>query len=167
MGYRSPLYNAVKNDSPELMQLLFNYNANDMLYVYIQNNNVNMINHLLRDVKINNKNSNGATLLFFAVERNNYNIAKLLLENGADPNICNHKERNESPLYQAITNKNYKMVKLLIKYKADYNHRLTINAFVGPTLGESIMGRADRICWTSEICDYLKSLNAQLFYEWD
>ena len=167
MSYRSPLYNAVKNDSPELMQLLFRYNANDLLYIYIENNNINMFNYLLRKENINTKNSNGATPLFFAVERNNINIAKLLLEKGADPNICNHKDRNESPLYQAIMNKNYKMIKLLIKYKADYNHRLTINGFAGPILGESIMGRADRICWASEICDYLKSLNAKLFYEWD
>lgn len=167
MCYRSPLYNAVKNESPDIMQLLFRYNANDLLYVYIENNNINLVSNLLRKEHINNKNSNGATLLFFAVERNNIDIAKLLLEKGADPNICNHKDRNESPLYQAIMNKNYKMVKLLIKYKADYNHRLTINGFGGPILGESIMGRADRICWESEICDYLKSLNAKLFYEWD
>lgn len=167
MGYRSALYNAVKNDSPELMQLLFTNNANDLLYVYIQNNNIKMLNNLLKKEYINKKNSNGATLLYFAVERDNINITKLLLEKGANPNICNHKEQNQSPLYQAIMNKNYEMIKLLIEYKADYNHRLTVNALTGPVLGESIMGRADRICWASEICDYLKSLKAELFYEWD
>jgi hypothetical protein len=61
-------------------------------------------------------------------------------------------------------NRNYEMVKVLIKYNANINHRLTV---YGYKLGESILGKAERYCWNSEICDYLKNLNAELFYEWD
>ena len=166
-GYCSPLYYALKNKNPDIMQLCFDYKSEDLMFCFIELDNYNDFEKLLGPKSINDKNKNGDTLLFFAAHRNKLNFVKLLLENGADPNVCNHKCHNESPLYQAVMNRNYEMVKVLIEYKANYNHRLTVNAFVGPKLGESIYGKADRYCWTSEICDYLKSLNAELFYEWD
>lgn len=166
-SYRSPLFNAIQNKDDKLVQLMLDYGANDMMWICIEINDYRNFSNLLHGDNINLKNNNGATLLFFAAEKNKLNFVKILLENGANPNICNHKDRNESPLYQAIINKNYKMVKLLIEYKANINHRLTIPGLTGSVLGESIMGRADRHCWSSEICDYLKSLNAELFYEWD
>lgn len=165
--YNSPLYYAVKNNNPDLMKLLFDNHANDLMYIYIEMDNYNIFKNLLGKKTINIKNSNGETLLYFATSRNKINFVELLLENGADPNICNHKNRNESPLYQAIINRNYNIFKLLIKYNADYNHRLTINGILGSTLGESIFGKADRYCWSSKICNDLKNLNAVLFYEWD
>lgn len=52
-----------------------------------------------------------------AVVKNQYDIAELLLKNGANPNI--YYSRGISPLIDAVLKHNLDMVKLLIKYKAD------------------------------------------------
>ena len=43
-------------------------------------------------------------------------LAKFLLKNGADPNVCNSIK--QTPLIKASLNKNIEMVKLLLKYGA-------------------------------------------------
>jgi ankyrin repeat protein len=158
-GYASPLFNAFKNKNDELVKLLLDHGANDMMYIFILVDDYDNFNKLLNENNLNMKNSNGATLLFFAADRNKLNFVKILLENGANPNISNKLEQNRSPLYQAMMNNNYDMFILLIKYKADYNHQL--NNY------ESIRGRASRWCWTSGIYDELIKLNAIELNEWD
>ena len=162
--YNSALFHAIKKDDPKLIQLLLNHNANDLMFCYIEMNNYNNFEQLLNKNNINNKNSNGETLLYFAAYKNKLAFVKILLENGADPNICNIKQQNKSPLYLAVINRNYEIVKVLIENKADFNHRLSV---FGNKLGESIYGKAERYCWTTKICNYLKNLGAELFYEWD
>lgn len=161
MGYKSPLFSAINNHYNEIKELLITYHANDLPFCYIQNNNFYDFQDLIykNKIDVNTKNSNGETLVYFATSRNNLKFVTFLLENGADPNICNEKEQNQSCLYQAVLNNNYDIFNLLMNYNADYNHKLSTK--------ESIYGKANRYCWSSKICDDLKELNAIESNEWD
>jgi ankyrin repeat protein len=159
MGYVSPLFSAMNNNNNEIKELLIKYGADDLLFCYIQNNNFNDFQDIIYKNNINTKNSNGETLLYFATSRNKLDFVTFLLENGADPNICNKKEQNQSCLYQAVLNNNYEIFNLLMNYNADYNHKLTTK--------ESIYGKANRYCWNSQIREDLKELNAIESNEWD
>lgn len=59
------------------------------------------------------------TQIIKAVNSNNYNLVKELLEKGADVNI--QDERDRSLLMTAVYNNNYDISKLLIENKADIN----------------------------------------------
>ena len=63
----------------------------------------------------------GTTLLLEAVERDNFDICRNLLENGANPNRSSIL-MNNSPLSGAATNGSVALVKLLIRYGADLAH---------------------------------------------
>jgi ankyrin repeat protein len=161
MGYKSPLFSAINNNNNDIKELLLKYEADDLLFCYIENNNFYDFQDVIYKNKnsINTKNSNGETLLYFATSRNKIKFVNFLLENGADPNICNEKEQNQSCLYQAVLNRNYEIFNLLVNYNADYNHKLSTN--------ESIYGKANRYCWSSQICNDLKEWNAVECCEWD
>ena len=66
-----------------------------------------------------NAQSIGNTPLAFAAERNNLEITKLLIENGADVNKKN--DLGSAPLHYATRYNNLEMVKLLVKNGADVN----------------------------------------------
>lgn len=68
---------------------------------------------------INVMDNSKYTPLIQAVSSNQYDIAKLLLENGANPNLCD--KNSITALYAACDNNNLKMVKLLLDHKADPN----------------------------------------------
>lgn len=161
MGYKSPLFSAMNNNNNEIKELLIKYGADDLPFCYIQNNNFYGFEDLIykNKIDVNTKNSNGETLVYFASSRNALKFVTFLLENGADPNICNKKEQNQSCLYQAVLNNNYEIFNVLMNYNANYNHKLSTN--------ESIYGKANRYCWNSQICDDLKELNAIECNEWD
>ena len=57
-----------------------------------------------------------------SVGKDNNEIAEMLLNVIADPNICVNEE-NESPLILATKNENNIMVKRLLENKADTNHQ--------------------------------------------
>ena len=157
--YSSPLYFAIKNNNDDLITLLLNHKANDLMHILIHVDNYKEFSKLLTKDNVNRKNNNGATLLYFAVDRNKIDFVKLLLEMGANTNICCELEQNKSPLYQSIMNRNYDIFRLLIKYYADYNHKIKNN--------ESIRGKASRYCYDSNIYNDLKNLNAIESCEWD
>lgn len=79
-------------------------------------------------VDINGTDQEGNTALMFAASYGYFNIAKLLLDNKADPNIENFTE-GYTPIFDAIRNSHLDVVKLLIKYGAD----LTITDNLGNT----------------------------------
>lgn len=74
----------------------------------------------LEDENINDKDIEGNTALHYAVKSNNYMVAKLLLENNADPDVQNNK--GDTPLHNIIYTINNSMLYLLFKY-ADFNIR--------------------------------------------
>ena len=180
--YRSPLYYAVKNKNLEIRELLLKHKADDLMYVYIEIEKYKKFEKLLNKDTINEKNNHGSTLLFFAAQKNKLKFVKLLLENGADPNINNIKLMNESPLYHAVIHNNYDMIQILLEYNADYNNRLYGSSFQvyigdmqdpqrykdGYRLSESIMATAIRYLGErSDISQCLNKLNAILFYDYD
>ena len=70
----------------------------------------------------------GSTPLMNAINRENIEIIKLLLENGAEVNTRRNNVRSRgdkmyiSPLFQAVFKKNLEIVKLLIKHEANVSH---------------------------------------------
>ncbi len=62
------------------------------------------------------------TPLFVAIENDNNEFAKLLIENGADINVKNNY--NITPLHLAIRNNNNELIKLLIEKGADINIKI-------------------------------------------
>ncbi len=89
-----PLATIVKNNEPEQMKWMLNQGAN-----------------------INATDSDGYSLLFFALEFQNTSMLEFLLSNGANPNCPNHE--SITPLIAAIANGRTKAAELLIKYGAD------------------------------------------------
>ena len=89
-----PLATIVKNNDPEQMKWMLNQGA-----------------------KIKATDSDGYSLLFFALEFQNTSMLEFLLSNGANPNCPNHE--SITPLIAAIANGRTKAAELLIKYGAD------------------------------------------------
>lgn len=62
--------------------------------------------------------TNGWTPLYWACSEGHYYIAKLLLENAADPDRRNFDDDNSTPLFKACRNGHLKIVELLLAYDA-------------------------------------------------
>lgn len=66
----------------------------------------------------NEKDNEGTTALYIAVEKGNLNVALILLNNGSDVD-CECK--GDSPLHKAAENNDFDMCELLLKYNANIN----------------------------------------------
>ncbi len=76
----------------------------------MENNNLNEISHICNPVSK------------MAYDPKNLDVLKLLLERGANSNICS-KKLGESPLHVAVNNSNSKAVRILLKYHANANYK--------------------------------------------
>lgn len=65
----------------------------------------------------------GDRAIFHAVKSGNRDIARLLLERGADPNVS-YNDATGSPLDSAVSAGDPEMVSLLIKWKAGVNYKM-------------------------------------------
>ncbi|GAA0876044.1 hypothetical protein GCM10009118_24540 [Wandonia haliotis] len=74
-----------------------------------------------KDNDLNQRTDTGDTLLLSAIRNDTAEIAKILLENGADPNYPN--DRGWYPLHFAIQQQNMDIVKLLVKNGANINQQ--------------------------------------------
>ncbi|EAX81622.1 ankyrin repeat protein, putative [Trichomonas vaginalis G3] len=100
---------------------------------------------------IDSKDNEGRSSLYFAVEMNNYPIAKFLIDKGGNVNSQNKK--GKSVLRVAIDNNNEEMVKLLLSKGAN------INAI--DSSGETALHEAVRLKNT-EMIEYLLSHGANI-----
>jgi len=73
-----------------------------------------------RDVHLRTQ-SHGWTPLLFAIRQGNLAMVKLLLEKGADPNVCN--ENGKSPIHEAVSIGDVGILKLLIERGGDLGAR--------------------------------------------
>jgi len=71
--------------------------------------------------KIGEKTRNNTPIIIEAVAQNNYNVVKILLENGADVNATMDSETTLLMIASLNKNDSYKIVSLLIKKGADVN----------------------------------------------
>jgi ankyrin repeat protein len=96
--------------------------ANKDLLDAVQHQNLHLVPELIRHgADVNAASQNGWTPLMLAILHDSRSLAKLLLDNGADPNLTTASEENpcRSPLAVAISNGRVEMVKLLMTHDVD------------------------------------------------
>ena len=97
-----------KDDFNKLKNLIFQKEENQFKYECFNISN---------NYDINTCDSNGNTLLILACMNGDFNIVKLLLDNGANPNCANLIKN--TPLHYAISHREYEIADLLIKNGAN------------------------------------------------
>jgi ankyrin repeat protein len=99
---RTPLFIAACSGCSDAMKLLLDSQADDL------------------EIVINRKDKYGKTLLFCAAENGHKEVAKILLDAGARPDIkCSGKEDTNSCI--AARRGHFELVKLLLQYPVDIN----------------------------------------------
>jgi ankyrin repeat protein len=114
----TPLMHAVRCGNSEAVKLLISFGA----YVearlpdldtpiiiatrsYLFHNNIDVLQQLIeKGVDINAKDNTGATALIYASIMGDFNIAKILLDAGADPKIKN-KDKDTAYVYAMLGNR--------------------------------------------------------------
>jgi serine/threonine protein kinase len=88
-----------------------------------QKHDVNEVRSLLdRGVNPNAKDANGSTLIHYAVTNNQVDIARLLIDRGADIH-AHYSKDGHTVLHLAVLHQDGEMTKLLLDHKADPNTR--------------------------------------------
>lgn len=107
---------------------LFNDTQIEDLVEEINENNIQNFKNVIKSNKIDlnyKEPTYGNTLLMVLAQNNNYEFAKVLLEEGADPNIQNNYTGSSALIYAAIqedkSGENLKFIKLLLNNKANPN----------------------------------------------
>jgi len=125
----SVLMEASLRDTPELVKNLINRGASVNAISYYDHSAINgaVRRERLENAKLLilsgadvNWKYDGYTPLCEAVRRNNYLMTKLLIENGADPEIAENA-KGETPLIMAASEKDPRIVELLIQQGASVN----------------------------------------------
>lgn len=87
----------------------------------------------ISQIEVNYRNKHNRTLLYIAVNKRRHNIVKLLLENGADPDLkCTKK--SETCLISAVGKHDYEMVEILLEHEADPNIKCNIERYDTPLI---------------------------------
>jgi ankyrin repeat protein len=104
--------NTLNEYKQNLLQESIAYNSHDISCDLIK-----------RNINLNHKDDDGKTSLHYCAAHGNYDVAKLILENGGDINICDNYGNN--PLWVAVFNARgvYNLVRLFIVFKANINSK--------------------------------------------
>jgi ankyrin repeat protein len=134
-SFRTPLFYAVNSNSEKAAEYLlsknakieiYGYNEDDMfraivspLHIAIENNLAKLAISMINKINdVNMYDSEGRSLLYFAIQQGNMEIINLLLARGAQ--VKNTTRGVNQPLHVANT---LEIVKLLVEKKADPNMR--------------------------------------------
>ncbi|XP_044272513.1 putative ankyrin repeat protein RBE_0220 [Tribolium madens] len=113
---KTPLMIAVEKNDLEAIKLLFEFGADftmpTALLEAINLGNVQIIDFFIKNnVVINRQYQDGTTPLIRALEKGNFDVVKILVENGADVNFANG---HFTPLFEALKLDNCEVAKYLI-----------------------------------------------------
>jgi ankyrin repeat protein len=94
------------------------------LFAAVEKEDFGLVTQLItQGVDLNASSENGWTPLMLAILRDSIVMVRLLLGNGADPNLTTQSEENpcRSPLMVAVSNGRLEAVRLLLSYNANIN----------------------------------------------
>lgn len=87
------------------------------LLTFLENDDLDNFNENMSIYAVEEKNSEGSTILHIAVDKEKYDFVDALMYHGADPNVENKK--HETPLHLAARKDLDEIFKLLWEYGAD------------------------------------------------
>ncbi|QRI42734.1 ankyrin repeat protein [Cheloniid poxvirus 1] len=129
------LYYAVLSNYSNIVQLLFEYNADirecdpSLIVHAVRSNSTEIVASLLKHgIDVNVISDEGYTALHYSIENNKVDIVKLLLENGADIGIVDRYSFINNIIRFRFANYD-SMIDLLLEYGADVNN---INDYYAP-----------------------------------
>lgn len=131
------------------------FNNNIITNAFDNNYPIEYIKYLIkivRNIDTNVKNNKGMTALLYAINTNDIELIKMLIEYGEDPNY----EWKSTPLIQALTNKNKDVVKFLLSLET-VDTNATGSGIISPLVLAIEWGDL-------EIIEMLLSLNANPNY---
>lgn len=98
-----------------------NFDGKTSLILAVEKGNYNVIDFLCeqQSININFQDKHYETSLFKATINDNFDIAQMLIEHNADPNL--NSDMNYSPLLIACLNSNYKIIDLILNKNANPN----------------------------------------------
>lgn len=152
-----------QNNSKEIYDNHAFYTQSTLLHICIKYDRPELLLLFIKHkININAHSDTYETPLMYACKLNKLVFVKLLLSNGANPNI--YSQLNYSCLHCAIENNNYDMVKILIDYNSDYNLKTLSFSLMSIhsneiSHNESILSYAKRH-YNNTIIQYLESKNA-------
>ena len=128
----TPIFYAIRYSNYYALQELLNVNADanykntsniNALHLAVLKKDLIMVKMIIKYIKnINAKTLTGDTVLHYACSYQLYDIIKLLLDAGADPNIS-ESEHELYPIFYSIIQNDIDIVKLLIKTKFNPNNQ--------------------------------------------
>jgi ankyrin repeat protein len=134
-NFSKPINKAIQSNNIELLNLLIdngaditkgnNKDENIPIIQAIKLKNIEIVEKLAPKVDLDiicSPSWSKVTPLIYAIDKGEINIAKIMIENGADINKPANSNL-ETPLIFAIKNKNIEAVKFLIKNGADVNRK--------------------------------------------
>ncbi|XP_062575495.1 putative ankyrin repeat protein RF_0381 [Saccostrea cucullata] len=94
-------------------------NGEPLLFMPIVNGDMNTLKALLPFADVNMTNDDGKTALMVAIEMNDVDMVKKLIQSGADVNMKDNS--GKTPLLIALHDGNFKIAEYLIKHGSDVN----------------------------------------------
>ena len=125
-------------DEKTLAQSSYDGNTEYMKSLLSKGVDPNCVSDMVVTVHFQGQYWQSMTPLFLAVLKSHIDVARLLMEAGADPNIANS---GQSPLRMAVVLDHISMVKLLIERGANLNMGHT--RLINPLQGASLFGRTE------------------------